>query len=431
MSQSTKLNLYTGLIIIFGLLIFSTGLIQLFATKSYQYILYFVALSIISESFLIQTAEDKYISAGYAVGLAASFLFIPSVAGLIVFLGALLKIYKENGCYYHLFNSSLYKRVFNACAYALGAFAASDLYHHVWALVSFDRFWNVSILGILVGAVVYGGVNIVIFSVLYTILDKSPFNQVIKEMQWVTSNFLVMMPIGVAMALAYHKSGFIMVALILGPLVMLRYSFKLYIDMKQQYFETIQSLSNALDAKDNYTNGHSIRVSEISVAIASEMKMNAKQMETIKAAALLHDIGKIGIADAIINKPGRLEMSEIYEIRRHPEIGEKILKDVSALRHIAVIVKHHHERFDGNGYPDSLKGDEIPIESAIISVADAYDAMTSNRIYRMAMTFERAVNIIREERGRQFNPEVVDAFLKRTEEFERFETREEKSDIVC
>lgn len=431
MSQSTKLNLYTGLIIIFGLLIFSTGLIQLFATKSYQYILYFVAIAIISESFIIQTAEDKFISAGYAVGLASSLLFIPSLSGFIVFLGELLKVYKENGVYYHLFNSSLYKRAFNASAYALGAFASADLYHQLKEAIAYDQFWGISLSGVIIALIAYGGINIIIFSVLYTILDRCPLKQVFKEMKWIVSNFLVMAPIAVAMALAYEKSGLTMVALILGPLIMLRYSFKLYIDMKQQYFETIKTLSNALDAKDNYTNGHSLRVAEISVAIASEMKMNAKQMETIKAAALLHDIGKIGIADAIINKPGRLEMSEIYEIRRHPEIGETILKDVRALKHIAVIVKHHHERFDGNGYPDSLKGDEIPIESAIISVADAYDAMTSNRIYRMAMTFERAVGIIREERGRQFNPEVVDAFLKRTEEFERYETQEEKSDIVC
>ncbi len=228
---------------------------------------------------------------------------------------------------------------------------------------------------------------------------------------------------------AYEKSGWIMVAVVLGLLIMARYAYKLYIDMKQQYFDTIKTLSNALDAKDNYTNGHSMRVADISEAIARQMGLRNCQIEMIKTAATLHDIGKIGISDAIINKPGNLEMNEIYEIRRHPEIGEQILKDVKALRKIAKIVKHHHERYDGNGYPDSLSADEIPLESAIISVADAYDAMTSNRIYRVAMSEMKAVEMIREERGLQFHPEVVDAFMQCSKELiiESFEINEEVS----
>lgn len=219
------------------------------------------------------------------------------------------------------------------------------------------------------------------------------------------------------LAFAYEKSGWIMASAVLGLLIMARYAYKLYIDMKQQYFDTIKTLSNALDAKDNYTNGHSMRVADISVAISRQMGLRPCQIEMIKTAATLHDIGKIGISDAIINKPGKLEMNEIYEIRRHPEIGEQILKDVKALRKIAKIVKHHHERYDGNGYPDSLMTDEIPLESAIISVADAYDAMTSNRIYRVAMSETHAIKIIREERSLQFHPEVVDAFIQCSKKF--------------
>lgn len=429
MSQTTKLNLYTGLNIIFGLLICSTGLIQLATTKSYQSIIFFVILSIISESFIIQITEDKYISTGFAVGLAGILTFSPPMAALIIFSGTLLKVYHEDGVYYHLFNSSVYKRVFNGSAYAIGAFVSGLIYQFIAQHFELGHFYSMSLFGLMFTIVAYVSVNVLLFTILYAIIDQRGIRVILREMQWIIKNFIGISPLGIIMALAYQRSGWFMVILILGPLIMARYSFKLYIDMKQQYFETIKTLSNALDAKDNYTNGHSIRVADISVAIANQMQMLPNQVETIKTAALLHDIGKIGIPDAIINKPGRLEMSEIYEIRRHPEIGEQILKDVRALKDIAKIVKHHHERYDGNGYPDSLQGEQIPIESAIIAVADAYDAMTSNRIYRMAMTYERAIAIITEEKGVQFHPAVVEAFMQCAHKFQV--TEEENNETAC
>lgn len=429
MSQTTKLNLYTGLNIIFGLLICSTGLIQLTTTNSYQSIIFFVILSIISESFIIQITEDKYISTGFAVGLAGILTFSPAMAALIIFLGTLLKVYHEDGVYYHLLNSSIYKRVFNGSAYAIGAYVSGVIYQLIAVRFELGQFYGMSLIGLVMTILTYVSVNVLLFTILYAIIDQRAIRIILREMHWIIKNFIGISPLGIIMAVAYQRSGWFMVLLILGPLIMARYSFKLYIDMKQQYFETIKTLSNALDAKDNYTNGHSIRVADISVAIANQMQMMPNQVETIKTAALLHDIGKIGIADAIINKPGRLEMSEIYEIRRHPEIGEQILKDVRALKDIAKIVKHHHERFDGNGYPDSLIGDQIPIESAIIAVADAYDAMTSNRIYRMAMTYERAIKIITDEKGVQFHPEVVEAFLQCAHKFQT--TEEENNESAC
>ncbi len=415
MSQTTKLNVYMGLNIIIGLLISGLGLVAIGNTNNYPSVIFFIALSIISESFVIQVSKDKLISMGFAVGLAAILTFSPTVAGVIVFLGCLLKVYADEETRYHLFNSSLRQRLFNGSISASGALVSGMIYHWVSQVFSFDRVYDMSVLGLIMTVLVYVCFIISLMAGLYAIQEEKPIQVLFQEMDWIVKNILGISPIGIIMALAYQKSGWFMVLLILGPLIMTRYSFKLYIEMKQQYFETIKTLSNALDAKDNYTNGHSMRVAEISEAIARNMQMHPHQVETIKTAALLHDIGKIGIPDAIINKPGRLEMSEIYEIRRHPEIGEQILRDVRALKQIAKIVKHHHERYDGNGYPDSLRGDEIPIESAIISVADAYDAMTSNRIYRMALTREWAIDAIQQEKGLQFHPEVVEAFIKCSE----------------
>ena len=427
MSQTTKLNVYMGLNIIIGLLICGLGLVALGNTNNYPSVIFFIALSVISESFVIQISKDKLISMGFAVGLAAILTFSPPVAAIIIFIGSLLKVYSDEEARYHLFNSDLKQRLFNSSAYATGAYISGVIYHWVSQVFTFDRIYDMSLIGLTMTVLVYVCLNICLMAGLYAIQEEKPIQVLFQEMDWIVKNILGISPVGIIMALAFQKSGWFMVVLILGPLIMARYSFKLYIEMKQQYFETIKTLSNALDAKDNYTNGHSLRVAEISEAIARNMQMHPHQVETIKTAALLHDIGKIGIPDAIINKPGRLEMSEIYEIRRHPEIGEQILRDVKALRRIAKIVKHHHERYDGNGYPDSLRGDEIPIESAIIAVADAYDAMTSNRIYRMALTTEWALEAIQREKGLQFHPEVVAAFIKCSDQFaaEAAEYREE------
>jgi putative nucleotidyltransferase with HDIG domain len=215
------------------------------------------------------------------------------------------------------------------------------------------------------------------------------------------------------MVIAFKSYGWFSVLILFGPLLVARYSFSLYMDMKKMYFETIRTLSKALDAKDEYTNGHSQRVAQYSVKIAENMKLSPKQIETTKTAALLHDIGKIGIKDEVLNKNGKLDFREYYEVQQHPEIGANIIKDVASLNKVSEIIRHHHERFDGNGYPDSLVGEQMPIESAIIAVADAYDAMTSDRSYRKAMSHEAAIEIIRNGAGTQFHPEVVDSFMNR------------------
>lgn len=410
MNQRGKLNVYMGLNIIVGLWICASGAIAAVNNQEFQYFIYFVILSVIAESYIIQVSEGKYISIGFAVGLAGILVFDPSIAASIIFLGTLLRIYNEEGVIYHVFNSSAKRRLFTSSAYAISACTASLSYQWIGIHSQFDKIYGYSATGILGAIGTYIFVNCVIFTLFKRITEGKEAKETLKEMNWIILNCLGIAPVGIILTIAFEKSGWLMMALILTPLVMARHSFKLYIDMKQQYFETIKTLSNALDAKDNYTNGHSMRVAELSVLIAKNMQMMPNHVEVIKTAAVLHDIGKIGISDAIINKPGRLDMSEIYEIRRHPEIGEQILRDVKALKKIAKIVKHHHERYDGNGYPDSLRGEEIPLESAIISVADAFDAMTSNRIYRLAMTEERAIEAICMDKGMQFHPEVVESF---------------------
>jgi putative nucleotidyltransferase with HDIG domain len=168
-------------------------------------------------------------------------------------------------------------------------------------------------------------------------------------------------------------------------------------------------LSQAIDAKDGFTRGHADRVSRIAGAIARELGLPERHIEQIELAGLLHDIGKIGVEDRILMKPARLEEDEQELMRRHPIYGASILEPSAALRPLVPIVLHHHESFDGSGYPEGLKGEDIPIGSRILLVADTYEAMTSDRIYRKAPGHDRAIDQLNKYKGTQFDPKIVRA----------------------
>ena len=185
----------------------------------------------------------------------------------------------------------------------------------------------------------------------------------------------------------------------------------LYADLENTFRETIQGLALALEAKDAYTHGHSEAVTRLCDATARAMGLNNGFCATLHQAGLLHDIGKIGISSAILNKPGRLSPEEYEIIKSHPARGRRILEPISFLNHVVPIVYHHHERFDGRGYPEGLGGDEIPLASRIMAVADTYEAMTSDRAYRRGLGHEAAVAELRRCSGTQFDPECVEGFL--------------------
>lgn len=175
--------------------------------------------------------------------------------------------------------------------------------------------------------------------------------------------------------------------------------------------QTIETIANTIDAKDEYTKGHSSRVSEYAVEIATRMGMEPEVVDRIRYIALLHDIGKIGVPDSVLNKPGKLSDSEYELIKKHTTVGGEILKDVDMLPDLDIGAKYHHERYDGNGYPEGLKGEEIPLTARIICLADAYDAMTSNRVYRKHLTKEAVIAELKGCRGKQFDPVITDVFL--------------------
>jgi len=186
----------------------------------------------------------------------------------------------------------------------------------------------------------------------------------------------------------------------------------LYESMYANLISTLQSLVAAIEARDRYTQQHSQRVTKLSVKIAEEMGYTQEEIDTIKFAGVLHDIGKISISDSILLKKGKLTQNEIKVVQTHPVVGEKILRPLGLLPAERAIVRHHHERWDGKGYPDGLAGSEIPLLARIITVVDSYDAMTSNRPYRKAMESKKAVDELVRCCGAQFDKDIVDVFKK-------------------
>ncbi|MBO6147857.1 MAG: HD-GYP domain-containing protein, partial [Lachnospiraceae bacterium] len=175
--------------------------------------------------------------------------------------------------------------------------------------------------------------------------------------------------------------------------------------------ETILAIAKTVDAKDERTSKHSQRVSEYSVLIAKEYGFSEKEQENLRRAALLHDIGKIAIPDSILNKPARLDDDEYAVMKTHVTRGAEILKDFTLIEHVVEGARYHHERYDGKGYPDRLKDTNIPLYGRIIAIADAFDAMTANRVYRKKQDFDYVLSELKKGRGSQFDPELVDIFL--------------------
>jgi HD-GYP domain-containing protein (c-di-GMP phosphodiesterase class II) len=186
---------------------------------------------------------------------------------------------------------------------------------------------------------------------------------------------------------------------------------KLSADIESTYFETISALALAVDAKDKYSRGHLDRVAKYSLIIGRHMGLDDEDLNILRDAARLHDIGKIGISDEVLKKQGPLTEQEWILMKKHPEIGESIIRPIHSLNHLCDIIRHHHEKLDGSGYPDGLMGDEISPLVRITTVADIYDALTTDRSYRAKFTPQEACEILRDMKS-QLDQNIVEAFIE-------------------
>jgi HD-GYP domain-containing protein (c-di-GMP phosphodiesterase class II) len=196
------------------------------------------------------------------------------------------------------------------------------------------------------------------------------------------------------------------------PLLVARHAFQASINLQGAYDDTVRSLITAIEAKDPYTRGHAERVSRLAEMTARAYGLSEERCKAIRYAALMHDVGKLGVLSSVLQKPGKLTAEEYEHMKIHPVRGVEIVSEIDLLEEAIVGVRHHHERMDGKGYPDGLVGEQIPLFARIIMVSDAFDSMTSTRVYRQAKTTEEAFTELRRCEGTQFDPKALDALHK-------------------
>ncbi len=369
------------------------------------HLIVFAILAICSESLPVALPKGGYVTVSYPIFLTSLILFPLGVTLTAMALSGLLIFGKVAS------EQPFYKRVFNASQYVLSLATA------YWVMNFFNsspiQFDSISLILYLVAAFVYMIMNMTIIAIIIGMVsNKSPWSIFVSNIRWSVPNFIALVPLGFLLTLLYKNWGALGLLLLFIPLLISRHSFQLYIDMRENYLNTVEALVQALEAKDTYTSGHSARVGKFAVAIAEELEMSDDKIESLKYAAVLHDVGKIGVSEIILNKEGKLLDSEWEVIRSHPVMGQTIIKSIKFLFDIGQVVRHHHERFDGNGYPDGIKGVDIPIESRIIAVADTYDAITSDRSYRKGSTHDEALAELKRVAGSQLDPEIVKIFCK-------------------
>jgi len=372
---------------------------------------FFVFLTMASELIPIDLPKGGgTVSVSAAVWYSAILLFRPGIATWVAAIGTLRRREVTGQVPWH-------RVLFNRAQVGLSVGLASLAYQWVGRSPLKIGFDARSILAMAVAGLISFVVNMSTVAVAISISEGVPFwSNWLLNFRWAAPHYLALMPLGVLIAIVYGSAGVPGVLLFLIPLLIARYSFQRYNDLRGIYLSTITALVRALEQKDPYTWGHSDRVKTYALAVAKELRLPADQVERLEYVALLHDVGKIGIRDTIWMKEGRLDQAEYEEIKRHPVVGAEIIGQIQMLGRDVEIVRHHHEWFDGSGYPDGKAGQDIPLGARILAVVDAFDAMTTERPYKPAYGYQEAVEELNRYSGRQFDPEVVRAFLSAVKE---------------
>ncbi len=302
-----------------------------------------------------------------------------------------------------------YGVVANHCAILTPAILSA----FVLQTVPFRKDTVVDFAATVAAAAIYFTLNVLITSAFISVREGESIAKLLRGSGGAYLNMLALAPVAWLMAQMYLTAGWWAVLLFAVPLYTTRLAYRRFVEVREMFTETVRSLAEAVDKRDKFTSGHSHKVQEIAMDIGRVMKVSDTDLEALEWGGLLHDIGKIGVPDAVLLKQERLTRDERATMNLHPVLGAEIIAPVKHLAPELPIIRHHHEWFNGSGYPDRLVGDEIPMLARILHVADAFEAMTAARPYRMTpLAPEQALAELRKFGGIQFDPDVVDAFVR-------------------
>ena len=366
-------------------------------------ILFFLIISILSEYIPVSLPAGGVITVSFPVNFVIILVYGPALAMIFEVVSVIWTIFREK--------ESWYKPVFNSAQYSLSSGLAGMVYVFSGGAVGAQNFINYIIPAMLC-ALTYCLVNSILVATVIALDSGMSLGKVYRiNIKEVLPSYLAEAPMGFIMAIIYVQIGILGILLFFFPLLLARQSFELYTRMRKIYLDTIRTLAATIDAKDPYTHGHSERVSHLAVQLAKKLDFADTEIEYLEYAAILHDIGKIGIEDRILGKKDRLTEQEYEKIKEHPVIGASIIESIEFLKKCSKIVLHHHERYDGKGYPHGLKGEEIPRASRLLAVVDSYDAMNSDRPYRKKLSKDDILEELEREAGKQFDPVIVKIFI--------------------
>lgn len=390
--------------VVLGALIFLLWLLGDSPLPGWEFAVFF-ALALIAESMPVDLPRYQgTISVSFVVLYASVLILGPGLGMLVASLGSICRR-EISG------ELPLWKVLFNRAQLGLAAGCSGLVFSQlggVFGSVDVGR----DLLPLVAGGLVYVAINFGLIAMYVALDQRLPVSHVwTVNLRWSVPHSLALLPVAFLLAAVYQSVGVLGMMFFLFPLLVGRYSYTMYNEMRGMFLSTISALAAALEAKDPYTQGHAERVSRLAVRLARELKLSEGDAELMSYVGTLHDIGKIGVHDAILKKPGVFRREEFEEMKVHPEVGARIIRDIKALGKGAAWVRHHHEHYDGSGYPDGLAGEAIPLGARIISVADAFDAMVSGRPYRQARTPEDAARELVRCAGTQFDPEIVERMV--------------------
>ncbi len=422
---------FVGWVIATGAALTSLGLWQN-PRPDLAVIVLLTALAVLAELFQVSVYGDNTVSVSVAIAFAAALITgLPGVAA--VSAGIALTHYAQK-------RPALYKTAFNWATHVLAGAVPALMIQTSSASLQVSNLLVLGILTVIIGLIYYG-IDTGLIAIAISLAQGSGLKATWQEQfRWLFAHYLVLCVIGLVLAIAYRALGLPGVIVFSLPVFLTRYAQKQYVEhteesvrelrrmnqelklanreiagasqsIRQFNDELFLTLSKVIDARDPDAAGHATKVADYATAIAVEMGLPVERVEHIRQAALLHDIGKLGITERILHKPSRLDAEEYAIIKTHAALGAEFLETCQGLRHLATHIKHHHEQWDGAGYPDGLRGEQIPMEARILAVCDAVDAMASDRPYQKAISLDEIMAELERCVGTQFDPAVVQAFV--------------------
>ena len=371
-------------------------------------ILFWIALAVAADlkPFRVMFKVQIDMTMSFAVQLSAILVMGTEKAVLIIIAATLIvEIITKKPLSRILFNAGQYGLLLIITGYLFNLlkFSAHDVPVHI----------IIDLPALLISVSVFYLLNTFFISVVISLTANYRFFDIFFiDFKITAGYFYSLMPISIAMALLYKHDSPYIILIMIPPLVMADQAMRLYYSLHREARETMKVLATTLDERDKYTFYHSLHVAEYGQKIAVHLGLSQDDVSDIELAGQIHDLGKVGIADRILNKNGKLTDEEYEIIKKHPETAYRLLKNLKPYKKCAEYVLHHHEYYNGNGYPEKKAGKNIPLGARILAVADSYDAMTTDRPYREALSQKAAVNEMKLFSGTQFDPNVVEAFIK-------------------